>query len=55
MIYTIGFGISNNDTRNMLQACAGNGGQYYDAANSTELADAFRHIGQSLLNLRLSS
>lgn len=55
MIYTIGFEIEGESTiETIMKKCAGNGGQYYDADNSTELADAFKEIGKSLLNLRLS-
>ncbi len=55
MVYTIGFEIeADSDIENIMKACAGNGGQYYDANNSTELADAFKEIGKSLLNLRLT-
>ena len=55
MVYTIGFEIDGgSDIENLMKACAGNGGQYYDADNSTELADAFKEIGKSLLNLRLT-
>lgn len=55
MIYTIGFEIAaDSDIENLMKACAGNGGRYFDADNSAELADAFKEIGQSLLNLRLS-
>ena len=55
VIYTIGFEISGgSDVENLMKACAGNGGKYYDADNGTELAEAFKEIGESLLNLRLS-
>ncbi len=55
MVYTIGFEIDGgSDIENLMKACAGNGGQYFDADNSTELADAFKEIGKSLLNLRLT-
>lgn len=55
MVYTIGFEIEEDSTtENIMKKCAGNGGQYYDADNSTELAEAFKEIGKSLLNLRLT-
>jgi hypothetical protein len=55
MIYTIGFEIEGeSDTEALMRECAGNGGMYYDADDETQLADAFRKIGQSLLNLRLT-
>jgi len=55
MVYTIGFDIDGESgIKTLMQECAGNGGQYFDASDSTELADAFRQIGKSLLNLRLT-
>lgn len=57
MLYTISFdvdGDGGDSIRTLMQNCAGNGGQYYDAADSTKLEDAFRKIGLALLNLRLS-
>ena len=55
MVYTIGFDIEeDSDIENLMKACAGKGGQYFSADNSTELADAFKEIGKSLLNLRLT-
>ena len=55
IVYTIGFQIPAGSTiETLMKACAGNGGKYFDADDGTELADAFKEIGQSLLNLRLS-
>ena len=55
MVYTIAFDVNNgSDIKTLLQGCAGNGGRYFDASDSTDLADAFKQIGISLLNLRLS-
>lgn len=55
MVYTIAFDVRNQSSvQQLMRNCAGNGGQYFDADNNTELADAFRQIGLSLLNLRLS-
>ncbi len=55
MVYTIGFEVEeDSDIEDLMKACAGNGGRYFDADNSTELADAFKEIGKSLLNLRLT-
>ncbi len=56
MVYTIGFEIPGESAiETIMKDCAGNGGQYFDADNSTELADAFKEIGRSLLNLRLTN
>ncbi len=55
MVYTIGFEIeADSEIENLMKSCAGNGGKYFDADDSTELADAFKEIGKSLLNLRLT-
>ncbi|MCP4936936.1 MAG: VWA domain-containing protein [bacterium] len=55
IIYSIAFDVVEGSTvQTLMKNCAGNGGQYFDADNNTELADAFRQIGLSLLNLRLS-
>jgi Flp pilus assembly protein TadG len=54
-IYSIAFDVrSGSSVQSLMRRCAGNGGEYFDADNNTELADAFRKIGLSLLNLRLS-
>lgn len=55
LVYTIAFDVQDGSSvQTLMKNCAGNGGQYFDADNSTELADAFRQIGLSLLNLRVS-
>lgn len=56
IVYTIGFQIpAGSQIETLMKDCAGNkDGKYYDAANGTELAEAFEEIGKSLLNLRLS-
>jgi Flp pilus assembly protein TadG len=55
MLYTISFDVASDPgIQTLLHSCAGNGGQFYNADNASQLADAFRHIGLSLLNLRLS-
>ncbi|MCP4933132.1 MAG: VWA domain-containing protein [bacterium] len=55
MIFTIAFEVpEGSEIEEIMKACAGNGGRYYDADNSVELANAFAQIGLSLLNLRLS-
>ena len=54
IVYTIAFEVADNDIRNLLAQCAGNGGRYFDASNAGELAEAFREIADDLSNLRLS-
>ena len=55
MIFTIGFDIpGGSKIEKVMKKCAGNGGQYFDADDSSELDDAFAEIGKSLLTLRLS-
>ncbi len=55
IIFTIAFEVADgSDVENLMRNCAGNGGQFYDADDSTQLEDAFKQIGLSLLNLRLS-
>jgi hypothetical protein len=55
MLYTISFDVAGDvGIQNLLQSCAGNGGQFYNADDEVQLSDAFRQIGLALLNLRLS-
>ncbi len=55
MVFTIAFDVASGSTvENLLKACAGNGGKFFDASNEEQLNEAFKQIGLSLLNLRLS-
>ncbi|MCF6344204.1 MAG: Tad domain-containing protein [Devosiaceae bacterium] len=54
IVYSIAFEVTNNATRSLLEGCAGNGGSYFDANNSGELADAFEEIADELMKLRVS-
>ena len=55
VVFSIAFEVDpGSPVQSLLQSCAGNGGQYFDADNAEQLEDAFRQIGLSLLNLRLS-
>ncbi len=54
IVYSIAFDVSDNTIKNLLKDCAGNGGSYYDANNSGELANAFQEIADELLKLRIS-
>ena len=53
-VYTIAFEVKNSTVRKLLKACAGNGGQYFNAKNSKELKVAFQDIALALMNLRLT-
>ncbi|MCF6197913.1 MAG: pilus assembly protein [Hyphomicrobiaceae bacterium] len=55
VVFTIAFEVAAGSTvENLLKACAGNGGMFFDADNEEQLNDAFNQIGLSLLNMRLS-
>ncbi len=55
MVFTIGFEIeADSEIETLMKNCAGNGGKYFDASDGEALSDAFKEIGISLLNLRLS-
>lgn len=52
-IFTITFDVSNQQTKNMMQACASSGGGYYDAINVNSLAEAFADIGAGMVMVHL--
>lgn len=52
-LYTISFDIADVTTREMIEDCAGNGGQYYDVKNRVDLAKAFSTIANSLQVVRV--
>jgi len=54
IVYTIAFEVTDNDIRDILSDCAGNGGRYFDAGNAQELQDAFADIANDLQSLRIS-
>ena len=55
VVHTIAFEVAEgSEIEDLMRNCAGNGGQYFDADNSDELANAFKQIALALLNLRLS-
>ena len=55
IVHTIAFEVAEGSpVEDLMRNCAGNGGRYFDADNSTELAAAFKQIALALLNLRLS-
>ena len=53
-IYTVAFEVTDATTKNALKSCASSAGNYYDATNSADLADAFDAIGKSLISMYLA-
>ncbi len=55
VVHTIAFEVAEGSpVESLMRNCAGNGGKYFDADDSAELASAFKQIALALLNLRLS-
>ena len=55
MVFTIAFDVEEgSEIETLMKDCAGNGGKYFDADDGEALGEAFKEIGLSLLNLRLS-
>lgn len=54
ILYTIAFDITDATIKDILEQCATSSSHYFDAADSGELADAFRSIASSLRNISLS-
>ena len=52
-IYTIAFQVSDLATKKLLESCATKPPYYFDAANGSELTEAFEEIGASLGELAL--
>lgn len=55
VIYTIAFEVTDLPTKDMLKNCATKTDYYYDASNSSELAEAFSTIAGELSQLRLTN
>ncbi|MCB1520296.1 MAG: VWA domain-containing protein [Hyphomicrobiaceae bacterium] len=53
-IYTVTFGAADATTRQLLQDCASRPPYAYSASSAQDMVAAFRSIGQSLTELRLS-
>jgi hypothetical protein len=54
-IYTVAFQITDATTKQLLKSCATNPDTMsFDAANTTQLTDAFTAIGNDISLLRLS-
>ena len=54
IIYTVAFQVGSSSTRQMLEDCASDPANYFDARNNAELEAAFAKIGGDINNLRLS-
>lgn len=54
VVYTIAFGSPGATIQNLLRGCATQTSYYFDSPTSSELQRAFRMIGDSLSNLRVS-
>ncbi len=54
LIYTVAFQVNSSTTRQMLEDCATDPGNYFDAQNNAALESAFAKIGGDINNLRLS-
>ncbi|HVI29300.1 TadE/TadG family type IV pilus assembly protein [Hansschlegelia sp.] len=54
IVYTVAYDNPGVATKSLLQSCATSVAYYFDAGNQTALDTAFRTIGDSLSNLRVS-
>ncbi|WP_036305421.1 TadE/TadG family type IV pilus assembly protein [Methylopila sp. 73B] len=53
-VFTVAFNNPASATKTLMQNCATSTSYYFDAGNSTSLANAFKTIGDTLSNLRVS-
>jgi len=53
-IFTVTFEVTDTDIKNLMKSCASNSDSFFDADNGAELSAAFKSIGASLAQLRLS-
>lgn len=54
IIYTVSFGSVGTSIQTMMRSCASQADYYFHSPSSSELQQAFRAIGDSLANLRVS-
>ncbi|MEP1230081.1 MAG: TadE/TadG family type IV pilus assembly protein [Litorimonas sp.] len=54
-VYTIAFEVSDTTTQNLLRNCASGAGNFFNAQNATDLANAFSNISATLNELRITS
>lgn len=53
-VYTVAFDVPDAGAKQVLQECASASNKFFDAADGTELDDAFRRIAQDFTPLRLT-
>ena len=53
-VFSIAFQVTSSTVKSLLTNCASSTDRFYDATNSTLLADAFDTIGRQMTNLRLA-
>ena len=54
-VYTIAYEVTDRDTQTLLNNCASTQANYFNARNAAELNKAFREIGESLNELRITA
>jgi len=54
-VFTIAYEVTDAPTRNLLRDCATSSSNFFNATNATELNAAFQAIGNSLVELRITS
>lgn len=52
-VFTIAFDVTDTTIKNVLEGCATSSANYFDAANATQLSEAFTQIGNAITALRL--
>ena len=52
IVYTVGLGVPNNTTRNLLRNCASQPDFFFDSPTTDELRQAFRSIGNAVFRER---
>lgn len=53
-IFTVAFSVTDSTVKQLLRNCASSGGDFYDAAGSSDLLRAFERIGSSLTTVRIA-
>ncbi len=54
-VFTIAYEITDFDTQNLLRNCATDADSFFNASNASQLTAAFKEIGASLTNTRITS
>lgn len=53
-VFSIAFQVNSNTVKTLLQNCASSVDKYFDAANATQLSDAFDKIARQMTTLRIA-